>query len=121
LNFEDMPHADATALLATIWLKALNQEISALAEKKGVLPGAMDDVMERARSHFVLSANGDLRGKDGITPHGWLAFVLPRAAPHLYGIDAEADPKYSQPQPTAPRVSARERLDQANGAPGVRF
>lgn len=118
---EDVPHADATALLTTLWQNALNEKISALAEKKGVLAEAMEDVMERARGLFVFSANGDLRGKDGITPHGWLAFVLPRDAPHLYAINADADPTPSQPQPAAPRASARERLDQANGAPGVRF
>jgi hypothetical protein len=116
-----MNHAACAALLTVLWLKALDTEVMSLAVAKGVLPNALDDVLDRAKALFTFTASGELRGTEGMTPHGWLAFVLPRAAPHLYGIDAEPDPKYSDPKPPASRVTARERLDQANGAAGVRF
>lgn len=83
-----------------------------MAKAKGLRDDAILDLLKRAEI-FELTANGELIAPGGVTPEGWVGFVLPKEAPFLF----EASPP--TPAPGGKRETARERLARANGEPEV--
>jgi len=118
MSTDDLSSEQRDALIEILRSERLRAALGPQAKLKGISPDAFEDVLERARCVFTLSPNGDLRAKDGLTPQGWMSFVLPTSAPHLFH---SAEPRVSglTAEQTSRRLTARERLDQANGAPGV--
>jgi len=112
--FQNLPPEDAYQLLHTIRTKTLIAKITEAALKKGVREDALDFVLERAGAAFSLNANGDLRGPNGLTPEGWVTFVLPAQAPHAFIAVDESVPATESEAPFR-RETARERLNRANG------
>ena len=86
--------------------------LPALARAKGLCEDAIPDLLQRAEI-FELTATGELRAAGGMTPEGWVGFVLPKEAPFLF----------EDAPPTAisdgKKETARERLARANGEPEV--
>lgn len=112
--FQNLSPEAAYQLLHTLRTKALVAHITDAARKKGVREDALDFVLERAGSAFSLNANGDLRGPNGLTPEGWVTFVLPTEAPHAFTVADKLIPATEEQAPTR-RETARERLNRANG------
>lgn len=97
---------------ATMTSALVKKTLPALAKAKGLREDAMPDLLKRAEI-FELTSTGELRAPGGMTPEGWLGFVLPKEAPFLF-----------EPAPAAPvgggkTETARERLARANGEPEV--
>jgi hypothetical protein len=91
--------------------------VEMFAPEIGLRPSSIGDAVNRALARFP--AGGDARALPA-----WLRSKLdglPGEAPHLY-LHASTDEE-AKPTPVAPakRLSARARLDIANGCPGVRL
>ena len=98
--------------LATMTRAMTKKIIPAMAKERGLRDDALPDLLKRAEI-FELTASGELRAPGGMTPEGWLGFVLRRDAPYLFEDQTTALIAGSK------KETARERLARANGEPEV--
>lgn len=101
-----------TKRVATMTRAIAKKTLLPMAKAKGLRDDAVLDLLKRAEI-FELTATGELMAPGGVTPEGWVGFVLPKEAPFLF----------DDHPPTAAlagkRETARERLARANGEPEV--